>query len=69
VQRPVINEYLCKGCGICATVCPVKVLAVSRTRVNPRGLNVAETVNPEKCIGCRLCEITCPDFAIAIVKE
>lgn len=69
MKRPVINEILCKGCGICVEACPLKVLAVSQTKINPRGLNVAEAVNPGKCIGCNLCVNVCPDFAIAIIEE
>jgi len=69
MKRPVINENLCKGCGICVEACPMKVLAVSSSKINLRGLNVAEVVNPGKCIGCRMCEIVCPDFAIAVIEE
>jgi 2-oxoglutarate ferredoxin oxidoreductase subunit delta len=47
----------------------MKVLAVSSSKINLRGLNVAEVVNPGKCIGCRMCEIVCPDFAIAVIEE
>ncbi|RLE08102.1 hypothetical protein DRJ00_06910 [Candidatus Aerophobetes bacterium] len=68
MKYPVINEEWCKGCGICVAVCPKQVLRVSPTKINKRGLNVAEAQAPEKCIGCRLCETVCPDFAITIVE-
>lgn len=52
----------CKGCGICAALCPKKVLAVSE-------LEKIEAVAPENCIQCGQCELRCPDFAIFVHKE
>jgi len=68
MKKPIVNEILCKGCGICVSVCPQKVLVISTTKINPKGFNIAEAKN-EKCIGCRLCEVVCPDFAITIIEE
>jgi len=55
----------CKECGICISVCPVKVLSKS-TILNKNGYRPPDPVNIEKCIGCRLCEYNCPDFAIFV---
>lgn len=49
----------CKGCGICAALCPKQVL--SR---NEAGGPVV--TDPEACIGCGWCELHCPDFAISV---
>lgn len=56
-----INVYRdwCKGCGLCAALCPKQVL--SR---NEEGGPVV--VDPESCIGCGWCELHCPDFAISV---
>jgi 2-oxoglutarate ferredoxin oxidoreductase subunit delta len=56
-----INVYRdwCKGCGICAALCPKHVL--SR---NEEG--EPEVTDPEACIGCGWCELHCPDFAISV---
>lgn len=56
-----INVYRdwCKGCGICAALCPKQVL--SR---NEEG--EPEVTDPEACIGCGWCELHCPDFAISV---
>jgi 2-oxoglutarate ferredoxin oxidoreductase subunit delta len=56
-----INIYRdwCKGCGICAALCPKQVL--SR---NAEGEPVV--TDPEACIGCGWCELHCPDFAISV---
>ena len=55
----------CKGCGICAALCPTKVLDFSE-HFNSKGYKFIEAKYPEKCIGCRNCELHCPDFAIFV---
>jgi 2-oxoglutarate ferredoxin oxidoreductase subunit delta len=56
-----INVYRdwCKGCGICAALCPKQVLS----RNEEGGPVVAD---PDACIGCGWCELHCPDFAISV---
>jgi len=49
----------CKGCGICAALCPKQVLGR-----NEEGGPVV--VDPDACIGCGWCELHCPDFAISV---
>ncbi len=49
----------CKGCGICAAFCPVKVM-----ELNDQGKAVV--VREEECINCGFCELHCPDFAIMV---
>ena len=62
-----VEKEMCKGCGLCVAVCPVKILRLSR-EVNSMGYNYAEVKPGEesKCIACRLCEWYCPDLAIWI---
>ncbi len=67
--KVMINELLCKGCGLCARACPRGVLALSKTKLNAKGYHPAEPVNPEDCIGCASCARTCPDVAIRIERE
>ena len=57
-----INKTWCKGCGLCVSVCPKKVLALN-DRVK------SEAVHPEECIGCRSCENICPDLAITVRED
>ncbi|GBF32621.1 2-oxoglutarate oxidoreductase, delta subunit [Desulfocucumis palustris] len=52
-----INKALCKGCGICAAMCPKRVLVVDSRKK-------AVAANPLACAGCGKCELLCPDFAI-----
>ncbi len=67
--KVMINELLCKGCGLCVRACPKGVLALSKTKLNAKGYHPAEPVDPEACIGCQSCARTCPDVAIRIERE
>ncbi len=67
--KVMINELLCKGCGLCVRACPKGVLALSKTKLNAKGYHPAEPVNPEACIGCQSCARTCPDVAIRIERD
>ncbi len=58
----------CKGCNLCVVSCPVKILDLDMTRVNHKGYNPAQIVEPEKCIGCANCAIICPDSVITIER-
>ena len=60
--RLFINEKRCKGCEICVSFCPKKVLAVNV-------LGKVEAVRSEECIACGQCELRCPDYAILVEKE
>ena len=57
-------EY-CKGCGLCVTVCPKKVLELEE-KVSPKGYFPAYRARPEDCIYCATCCRMCPDVAITI---
>ncbi|MGB9793751.1 MULTISPECIES: 4Fe-4S binding protein [Caldisericum] len=61
-NRVIINKDFCKGCGICVSVCPAKILRIGEDFK-------VEVVNEERCMGCGMCEVFCPDFAILIKKE
>lgn len=61
-----IEETLCKGCGLCVSVCPQKILEISKTIINKSGYNVVVNINPDKCIGCAACAIMCPDCVIEV---
>ncbi len=60
-----IDKDRCKGCGLCVTMCPKKVLEIS-TELNAKGYFPAYRARPEDCIFCAICCTMCPDVAIAI---
>lgn len=62
------QEDLCKGCGLCVSVCPTNVLALDDTNLNKKGYHPAGAVNPDKCIACMNCALICPDLVITVEK-
>ena len=62
-----INAEICKGCGLCVTVCPRACVVMSRLS-NSKGCFPA-VVKSDKCSGCALCAIVCPDSAIEILRN
>ena len=60
-----IDNDRCKGCGLCVTVCPKKVLEISE-QVNTKGYFPVYQARPEDCIYCAMCCTMCPDVAITI---
>ncbi len=57
-----INESLCKRCGICSAFCPTKVF-------DAREDGLPLVARGFDCIWCGLCEMRCPDFAILLKGE
>ena len=68
MAKTTINVDRCKGCGLCTTVCPKKILRLSKTVLNAKGYNPAEVIDMDSCIGCAMCATTCPDYAITVEK-
>jgi len=63
-----VDEDLCKGCNLCITFCPQKVLERSE-KLNKKGVFPPKVVREDNCVKCHLCELICPDFAIAVIEE
>ncbi len=61
----VIDKQLCKGCTICAEVCPKNVLIMIDATDKWEG-TLAEIADIDACTACMLCEIECPDYAIRV---
>jgi len=57
-----INREWCKGCGICVSFCPKKVLELD-------SMEKAIAAAAAECICCGLCELRCPDLAIEVRTE
>jgi len=61
-------EDRCKGCGLCVSVCPKKIISLRTDRINVRGFNPAGVDNMDECIGCASCAIMCPDCVIQVER-
>ena len=69
--RITIDRERCKGCELCQTVCPKKLIRTS-TKLNDEGYLPAEfeaIAGDDDCNACCLCAQICPDLAIAVFRE
>ena len=66
--KVVFNRERCKGCELCASFCPKKIIEMD-TQVNAKGYCPAKITRQEECIGCQSCATVCPDCAIEIFVE
>lgn len=64
----IIDEELCKGCGLCVTVCPRRAMGLA-VHINSRGFHPAALLQPDRCTGCAQCALMCPDACITILKS
>jgi 2-oxoglutarate ferredoxin oxidoreductase subunit delta len=62
-----IDKERCKGCGLCVSICPKHVLAIS-DKINTKGYFPAYQAHPGDCNHCAMCCVMCPDVAIEITK-
>lgn len=68
MPETIFEERLCKGCGLCVSVCPKKIIKLDTTRVNIQGYYPAMINNMAECIGCAACAKMCPDSVITVKK-
>ena len=68
MAKVTFKKDLCKGCGLCITACPKKIIALSKDEINQKGHHPAEITDQEKCIVCAFCATMCPDCVIKVEK-
>ncbi len=68
MAKVTFQKDLCKGCGLCITACPKKIIALSKDEINQKGHHQAEITDQEKWIGCAFCATMCPDCVITVEK-
>lgn len=56
----------CKGCFLCASVCPKGVLTPS-SELGDKGFGIVHLDETKECIGCGACYKMCPDYCIEII--
>ena len=57
MEKVIINNTICNGCGLCVPVCPDQTIILEAGRATIRG---------EKCMECGHCLAACPQGAITI---
>jgi len=65
-RQLVFADNLCKGCNVCASVCPKQLLKLDDHRVNQAGYNPMTCIDIDTCIACGMCGIMCPDSVITV---
>ncbi|HIZ16792.1 MAG TPA: 4Fe-4S binding protein [Firmicutes bacterium] len=68
MEKLTINREKCKGCGLCVSVCPKKILRLSEDGFNAKGYRAVEVTDIEKCISCAMCATICPDVVIRVER-
>ncbi|MDD1773306.1 MAG: ferredoxin family protein [Methanomassiliicoccales archaeon] len=73
-----VNPEYCKGCRLCVTVCPRKVIEEG-TELSEKGYVPPMVAHPEKCANwkrtdkrkavCEMCILTCPDHALELDEK
>ncbi|MBT0664375.1 4Fe-4S binding protein [Geobacter pelophilus] len=67
MPRIEIDIARCKGCELCTTICPQKIIVMS-DQINAIGYHTALAPDQTKCTGCAFCAQVCPDVAIIVFK-
>ena len=64
----IFDEEKCKACGLCIPVCPKKIIALGKDKINKKGYNPAEVKEKDLCTSCAACAVICPHVVIKIEK-
>jgi len=68
MAKVTFDDDNCKGCELCTTVCPKKIIIMAKDRLNNKGFHPAQVLEMDKCIGCKFCATICPDVVIKVEK-
>ena len=68
MARIEVDEFFCKGCGLCTTVCPKGIVELNAEVITDKGYHPAHCVDQSLCIGCGTCAVMCPDVAITVYR-
>ena len=67
IQRVTIFEEICKGCGLCTTACPQKILVMGK-HMNSKGYHPVIVTDQSLCISSAKCARICPDIEKKVEK-
>jgi len=63
-----VSDKYCKGCELCVSACPPKVLELNMEQLTSKGYHPAH-IFKDGCTGCAICAVICPDAAITVYRE
>ena len=63
------RQDVCKGCELCANVCPKNCLELEKEHTNSHGYHPIHNAKPDECVGCGSCALMCPDGVISVYME
>ncbi len=67
--RIIIEEARCKGCQLCTTVCPKRLVSMAE-HFNALGYRPSQFIDADRqCTGCMLCALMCPEAAITVYRS
>ncbi|MHB1315665.1 MAG: 4Fe-4S binding protein [Christensenellales bacterium] len=67
MAKVTFNVEVCKGCGLCISVCPKKIIELG-SYINSKGYHSAAITDMNACIACASCARICPDCVIEVEK-
>lgn len=68
MAKTIIDQTACKGCGLCVSACPKKILVLNTEHTNAKGYFAVYNKDESACIGCAACAIMCPDCVIEVER-
>jgi 2-oxoglutarate ferredoxin oxidoreductase subunit delta len=63
-----ISREKCKGCLLCVSACPKKLISRGN-ELNLKGFSPVKFKDNSGCIGCAFCAIICPDCCIEVLNQ
>lgn len=69
MEKLIINQRRCKGCKLCVSVCPKKILELDKNSLNPKGYHPVFVTDSDKCIRCACCATICPDSVFELSEQ
>ena len=69
MNKVTFDAERCKGCGLCVTACPKKIVSLDGETINNKGYHSARCIDNSVCIACAMCAVMCPDSVITVEKN
>ena len=66
MAKMIVDDALCKGCGLCVDACPVHIVELDQDKITDKGYHPAHCIDMDRCTGCCSCALMCPDVAITV---